>query len=258
MAAGHWAELAWHWSSARDTANAFEASVHAADSATRAFAFADAQRHGERALEMWPSVADAEARAGTDKAAFLDLVAQAAWLASDSRRAVALRRAAVAELQEAEPLRLGIAQERLGRALWYHGDTEAALEAHEEAIALIPEDPPTPELARVLAGYGQILMLLDQWAEAVEVLTRAVDIARAVKGVTQIQTEIRLSDAGLTEEVKKAVAADASVNQVPLRIEVKDAQVKLYSDQTNADQRAKLRDIAGGVPGVAGVEDNMK
>ena len=87
---------------------------------------------------------------------------------------------------------------------------------------------------------------------------RAVDIARAVKGVTQIQTEIRLSDAGLTEEVKKAVAADASVNQVPLRIEVKDAQVKLYSDQTNADQRAKLRDIAGGVPGVAGVEDNMK
>ncbi len=177
-AAGHWAELAWHWTAARDLPNAFEASVRAADAATRAYAFADAQRHGERALELWPAVPDAEARAGIDKAELLDRVAQAAWLSSDSRRAVAHRKAAIIALEGAAPLRQGIAQERLGRALWYNGEAVAALEAHEHAIALIPEEPATPELARVLAGYGQILMLLDHWREATEVLTRAVELAR--------------------------------------------------------------------------------
>ena len=191
-AAGHWAELAWHWSAARDLPNAFEASVRAADAATRAFAFADAQRHGERALELWPAVADAEARAGIDKAELLDRVAQAAWLSSDSRRAVAHRKAAIVALEDAPPLRQGIAQERLGRALWYNGEAVAALEAHEHAIALIPEEPPTPELARVLAGYGQILMLLDNWPEATEVLTRAVAVARQT-GARQAEGHARNS-----------------------------------------------------------------
>ena len=87
---------------------------------------------------------------------------------------------------------------------------------------------------------------------------RAVDIAQAVKGLTQVQPDMRLNDEGLTEELKKAIAADPSLNQVPLRLEVKNAEVKLYSDQTNASQRARLREIAGGIPGVTRVEDNMK
>ena len=56
--------------------------------------------------------------------------------------------------------------EQLGRALWTNGETEAALEAHEEAVAIMPADPPTPARARVLSGYGQILMLLDRWSES--------------------------------------------------------------------------------------------
>ncbi|HKF85628.1 MAG TPA: LuxR C-terminal-related transcriptional regulator, partial [Candidatus Limnocylindrales bacterium] len=191
-AAGHWAELAWHWSAARDVRRSFEASVRATEAATRAYAFADAQRHGERALEQWPAVEDAADVAGMDRAGLLDEVAQAAWLASDSRRAVALRRDAIAELAGGDPVRQGIAQERLGRALWYHGDTAAALAAHETAIGLIPDDPPTPELARVLAGYGQILMLVDHWTEATEVLSRAVDLARRT-GARQAEGHARNS-----------------------------------------------------------------
>jgi osmotically-inducible protein OsmY len=87
---------------------------------------------------------------------------------------------------------------------------------------------------------------------------RALDVARAVKGVKQVQSEMRFSDAMLTQEVKKAIAADASVSDIPLRIEVKDAEVKLYSDKTNGDQRTRLKQLASGVPGVVGVEDNMK
>ena len=112
-AAGHWAELAWHLSAARDVRRAFEASVRATDAATRAYAFADAQRHGERALEQWSAVDDAEAIAGMDRAALLDMVAQAAWLASDSRRSVALRREAIVALGRRRP---GPAGDRPGAA----------------------------------------------------------------------------------------------------------------------------------------------
>ena len=87
---------------------------------------------------------------------------------------------------------------------------------------------------------------------------RALDVARAVKGVTQVQSEMRLNDATLTQEVKKVIAADATVSDIPLRIEVKDGEVKLYSDKTNGDQRNRLKELAGSVPGVAHVEDNMK
>ena len=44
----------------------------------------------------------------------------------------------------------------------------------------MPTDPPTPELARVLSGYGQILMLLDRWSESMVQCERAVAMAREV------------------------------------------------------------------------------
>ena len=183
IAAGHWGELAYHWSAARDDRRAFEASVRAGDAAARAFAFADARRHDERALESGRWSTTAETLAGIDRVDLLGRAAEAAWLSGDARRAVALRREAVATLgADADPIRLGGALERLGRALWVNTETEAALEAHEAAMAIMPTDPPTPELARVLSGYGQILMLLDRWTESLVLCERAVAIARAGRG----------------------------------------------------------------------------
>jgi osmotically-inducible protein OsmY len=69
---------------------------------------------------------------------------------------------------------------------------------------------------------------------------------------------MHLNDAALTQAVKTAVAANPSVNAVPLRIEVHEGEVRLFSDQTNADQRATLVAIARGVDGVSQVEDDMK
>jgi osmotically-inducible protein OsmY len=94
--------------------------------------------------------------------------------------------------------------------------------------------------------------------ESVAQQQRVVDIASAVKGLLGVQSEMRLTDAALTDEVKKAIAADALVKEVPLRIEVQNAEVKLYSDRTNGDQRARLKELAEGVPGVVHVEDKMK
>ncbi len=187
VAAGHWAELAYHWFAARDDQRAFEASILAGEAAAAAFAFVDAQRQNERALELWSSVDRPEEIAGIDRVALLDRAAVAAWLSGDARRSVVLRREAVAALDpDADPIRVGTMLEQLGRALWTNSETEAALKAHEEAVALMPVDPPTPARARVLSGYGQILMLLDRWTESRLLCEEAIAMARAV-GARQVE-----------------------------------------------------------------------
>jgi DNA-binding CsgD family transcriptional regulator/tetratricopeptide (TPR) repeat protein len=181
IAAGHWAELAYHWSAARDDRRAFEASIRAGEAAAGTFAFADARRHDERALELWSTIDGAAELGGIDRCALLGRAAVAAWLSGDSRRAVALRREAVAALDaDADPLRVGTMLEQLGRALWVNGETEAALEAHEAAVAVMPTDPPTSERARVLSGYGQILMLVDRFSESTALCRQAAAMAHEV------------------------------------------------------------------------------
>jgi len=180
-AAAHWAELAHHWSAARDDPAALEASIRAAEAAERAFAFVAAQRQYEHALELWTSVSDPERLAGADLAGVLERAAQAAYLTGDPHRDVALRREAVAALDPSiDPVRSAVLREQLGRALWNDGDTEGALAAYEAAVALMPAEPPTAERARVLSGFGQMLMLLDRWIESHRVCDEAIAIARQV------------------------------------------------------------------------------
>ena len=87
---------------------------------------------------------------------------------------------------------------------------------------------------------------------------RASDIARAVKGVKVVESDMRIDDTALTDAVRKAIAADASLSDIPLRVEAHNGEVKLFSDKTNADQRAKLVEVTGAVYGVTHVEDDMK
>jgi hyperosmotically inducible protein len=88
--------------------------------------------------------------------------------------------------------------------------------------------------------------------------TRAVDLARGIKGVKDVQSDIRMNDATLTRDVQAAIAADPEVSAIPLRIEVVKGEVRLMSDQTNATQRAKLVADAKAVAAVVHVEDRMK
>ena len=87
---------------------------------------------------------------------------------------------------------------------------------------------------------------------------RATDIARAVKGVKTIESQMQIDNAALLDAVKAAVAADESLRDIPLNIEAREGEVTLSSDKTNADQRAKLAQVVRSVYGVNHVEDNMK
>jgi DNA-binding CsgD family transcriptional regulator/tetratricopeptide (TPR) repeat protein len=170
------AELAWHWYAAHDLERALPAAVEAGRAAERAYAFAEAQRQFERALELWDRVP--AATTGLDKAELLARAGEAAANAGAADRAVALVRGALAEVDHArDPLLAGRLTERLAFHLRVAG-RPGAMEAYQEAIRLVPPGP-TVERARVLAGLGQALMLRARFAEAVATCQEAIEVARA-------------------------------------------------------------------------------
>jgi len=135
------------------------------------------------------------------------------------------------------------------------GRSDSALQSDlQQQLAADPSTSGAHLTVTVTEGTAHIGGTTDTTAQQ----QRVLDIARAVKGVKQVQSEMRLSDATLLADVKKAIAADASVSQIPLRVEVQNAEAKLYSDKTNGDERAHLKELVAGVPGIAHVEDNMK
>ncbi len=176
--AAHRAELAHHWSAARDDERAFEASLLAARPPRRRSRSRPRTASYENALELWPDVADPVAVSGGDHAELMARTAAAAYLAGMHHHDVALQRQVVAEIDPAtDPVRAAVMRERLGRYLWLAGQSAGALTELEAAIAILPADPPSAERARVLSGYGQLLMLLDRFDESRVLCEQAIEIA---------------------------------------------------------------------------------
>ena len=149
--------------------------------AEQVFAFVEAAQHFERALEIWDLVEDAAERTQLD---LLDVVTHAAHnthIAGEHHRAVTLGRMAI-ELADrgGDVICSAFARERVGRYLWIAGDSDGSLAAYRDAVRMLPPDPPTPALARVLAAEAQILMLRAPGEETRAACERAIDIARAV------------------------------------------------------------------------------
>jgi DNA-binding CsgD family transcriptional regulator len=156
------AEVAVHWYEAHDLGRALPAAVAAGEAAEQALAFAEAQRHFERALELWDQVPDVAAGLPLDRAGLLAQTAQAAYFAGDLQRAITLVRAALPSVDAAaEPVRAGLLAERLGWYLSNSGSAEA-LDAYQHAVDLVPAEPPSAARARVLGGQAQALNLAAQ------------------------------------------------------------------------------------------------
>jgi tetratricopeptide (TPR) repeat protein len=172
------AELAWHWYAAHNLERALPAAVEAGLAAERAYAFAEAQRQFERALELWERAGPPEGGVGMDKAELLARAGEAAANAGAADRAVALVRGALAEVDAAtDPLVAGQLTERLAFHLRVAG-RPGAFEAYQEAVRLVPPGP-TVARARVLAGLGQALMLRARFAESIATCQEAIEVARA-------------------------------------------------------------------------------
>ncbi|HET9292026.1 MAG TPA: AAA family ATPase, partial [Actinomycetes bacterium] len=174
-------QLAYHWYAAHDLGQALLASVRAGQAAESASALAEALGHYERALTLWDQAPEAAARSPLDRGMVLHRAAEAANLAGYDDRAIALGRLALERVDAAAaPRRAGALLERLARYHWTAANTPQAMAAVERAVAIIPGEPPSEELARALAAHGQLLMLLDHHAEAMARCQEAVAVARKV------------------------------------------------------------------------------
>jgi DNA-binding CsgD family transcriptional regulator/tetratricopeptide (TPR) repeat protein len=175
------AEVAVHWYEAHDLAQALPAAVAAGIAAEQALAFAEAQRHFERAVDLWDQVPEVAAGLPLDRAELLGRAAEAAYLAGDQQqRAVTLARAALASIDAAaEPVRAALLAERLGWYLWLF-DSDAALDAYQHAVDLLPAEPPSAARAWVLARQAQALVMASRVRAARASAEAALTVARLV------------------------------------------------------------------------------
>jgi DNA-binding CsgD family transcriptional regulator/tetratricopeptide (TPR) repeat protein len=174
------AELAFHWFAAHNLAAAFSASAKAGAEALRLAAFAEANAHYERAIELWDGVPEDVRSESPGLVELMRSAAEAAHLAGEDDRAAALARRALTLVDAgADPMTAALLTERLGRYLWVSGNSLEGLETCRAAVALLPDEGHPADRARVLAAEGHLLMLLGRGIEALDVCEPALEIARA-------------------------------------------------------------------------------
>jgi DNA-binding CsgD family transcriptional regulator/tetratricopeptide (TPR) repeat protein len=174
------AELAPHWAAAGRTREALAASVEAARQAEAVFGLAEALAHLERALALWPAVADAAELVHLDLAELCSWSAELADRTGAAPRAVQLAQQAIELVGDSDPLRAALLHERLGRYLHTSGRGDAALPEFERAVALAPARPPSPERAQALAALATGLSLAWRYDESLAICEQALALARAV------------------------------------------------------------------------------
>ncbi len=185
--------LAHHWLAAHDLSRALPASVRAGRAASAAAAPAAAQRHFELALELWPQVQDAEQESGIGHVELLDWAAEAALLAGALDRALGLIDEALAEVGEEGPVeRRVLLLVRRGLILMAIGREAESVTVLEQAVELVPPEPPSVAGAQALAQLARQMMRLDRFERGAEVARRALDAARAV-GATEVELDVQIT-----------------------------------------------------------------
>ena len=173
------AQLALHWSAAHDLPRAVGACVEAARQEA-AYAPSEALRHLEQALEFWPSVDDAERRAGMDIVEVLRLAAASAYAAGDLERSTALYDEALEELGSGDEERIALILAAKSAALDDLGRVADATAVAERAVSLLASEPPTVARAVVLVSLaGRRIMDVDMRG-CRDAAAEAVAAARAV------------------------------------------------------------------------------
>ena len=172
------AELAHHWDAAGEVDEALVASVRAGESASAAFAHAEAHAHYERALRRWREAAEPSSLTGLDLDTLLERAAAAASIASRNRRAVELTRERLALLDPSrEPQKVAVAYAELAHRAWASADWPLARSANLRALELIPDD--SPSRVAIMAHRAGLAMLSSRHRDALRFARELLPVATA-------------------------------------------------------------------------------
>ncbi len=175
------AEISYHWLGARDPVRAFPATIQAMREARAAVAYATSAQLGERALELWDTVPDAERIAGMTKLELMGRTASQLRHAGEGERSVAMIKLALAECPRSDPQYARLLRDK---ALYLANvGRGGSIEILEESLAAIPDDDDEAgqELrATVMTGLAGRLMIEARLDEAVEMADAAYELARSL------------------------------------------------------------------------------
>ncbi|WP_432874624.1 helix-turn-helix transcriptional regulator [Kribbella sp. CA-245084] len=171
------AELAPHWAAAGRPAEALAASVAAARDAVAVAGLAEARAHLERAISLWPAVANAAELTGSELGGICSWAAELASETGEAPRAVELARRAIHLTDVRDRRRAALLQVCLGEYLHEVGSDLAGLAALERAVELAPAEP-LPDRAYVVASLAGGLMVAWRHAASVRLAEEALALAR--------------------------------------------------------------------------------
>ena len=170
--------LAQHWHLAGSPDRAGPAAVLAARQAVAERAYPEAARSYALAIELSAWLPEAGP-------ALLEEAARAAGWAGDPDRAAGWIDDALTQSGDAAPADRARLLERLSRYRFDARDLDAAVDAAERAVALLPDGPPSALRARVLAALATGRMLLGDFDGALPVAEQAVAEARQADAVAE-------------------------------------------------------------------------
>jgi DNA-binding CsgD family transcriptional regulator len=147
-------EQARHWHAAHDLPRALVSAWQAAGQARCALAHAEQLAMLSRVLELWAQVPDAAERIGTDHVAVLEEAVRAAELTGEDDRGITLAQAALREVDATtDPVRAALLLRTRGYLKYHLGRADFAGDL-EEAVRLVPAEPPSSARAWVLEGLA--------------------------------------------------------------------------------------------------------
>ena len=209
-----------HWEQAGDYPRALAAAVEAATQAERVFGFAEAHQLWCRALELHGRLGPAAA--GPDRAELLKRAAEAAHLSGEQDEAAHCMRELLEQSPALGALETAALYQRLGRYLLAGGRGRQAVEAYEQAAAILPADATAADRAGQLAGYAHALLLAGEYARSRAVGERALDLARAA-GASHVQASL-LATLGFSLAYLESPAAGLDAMNQGLRLAEESAQ----------------------------------
>ncbi|UAJ78445.1 AAA family ATPase [Leifsonia sp. ZF2019] len=260
-------QLSTHWMAAHDLRRAFTASVEAMEEARRSYAYATVAAMGDRALELWERVPDAEALGGMSRVDLLKRTASALRNGGDSERALALVTAALDDAETLDPVQH--ARLLRDKAQYVTNlNRPGGIELLREALDVLPAGSTAPGdglRPQLLAELAARLMLSARFEEAVETASRAIDelggtgdlrlsVAHNIRGCALVATG-RI-DEGLAElERARVVAGDDTAALLRHAVNTSDALNGLgrYAEAVAIAEAGAARARARGVERTSGV-----
>ncbi|MCS5733549.1 helix-turn-helix transcriptional regulator [Herbiconiux daphne] len=183
--------ISYHWMAAHNLTAAFQSSLTAMAEARASYANATAARMGERALELWEQVPDAETLAGRTRVALLGETSYILRNAGESDRAILLIDEAIAGSSADEPEQFARFLRDKASFLANVGHT-GSIELLRQALDVLEGSPRSVLRANVLGELAARLMLAARFADAVATADRAFAEAEAVDSRARMSVAVNM------------------------------------------------------------------